>query len=274
MGIAEQKNSLGEDVAVFGLILFWQLTEKMTGKPKDWIRAPVLQWLIAAAMGVWLLQQCDSKTSIICLSVGCVLLLTTKIRLLEANKGSVVFICLVAVPLFYIFDNLLNISGPLLEMLGRNATLTDRTEIWAAVRSHPVEPLLGIGYLNYWDVMRTIDVNGYAVELKTAHNGYLEIYLDGGYIGVLFLIIMLLSVGIRHARAFVRRRPLGELGFAFFCMALLMNVSESIFARRTPLWSAFLIVAVAWPLFLQATENRDANAPAAVMSKVGESVVR
>jgi exopolysaccharide production protein ExoQ len=270
-GIAEQKNSLGEDVAVFGLILFWQLFERMSREPKDWFKSPALQWLIAGAMGVWLLYQSDSKTSIICLGIGCVLLSTTKIRLLKANKGSVVFICLFAVPVFYLFDNIFNISGPLLEILGRNATLTNRTEIWQAVRSHPVNSLCGIGYLNYWDVVRTVDVGGYAAALKTAHNGYLEIYLDGGYLGILFLVIMLLSAGVRHARAFVRGLPLGDLGFAFFCMTLLMNVSESIFARRSPLWSAFVMVGVAWWLFSPATENRDAYVPAALMGKVGEA---
>jgi len=248
MGITQQKNSLGEDVAVFGLVLFWQLAEKMTGKPKDWSRSPVLQWLIAFAMGIWLLRQCDSQTSIICFGIGCILLLTTRIDFLSSNRKGVVFICLFAVPLFFIVDNLFNISGPLLEMLGRNPTLTNRTEIWQAVRGHAVNPMFGMGYLNFWDVVPRIEVGGYEVELKTAHNGYLEIYLDGGYLGIFFLIIMLITIGARHARAFIGRRLLGDLALALFCMTLLMNVSESIFARRSPLWSAFLMAALAWSL--------------------------
>ena len=73
-------------MAVFGLILFWQLCGKMTGKPKDWLKAPVLQWLIASVMGIWLLFQSDSKTSIICLGVGCLLLLATKIPLFGSEQ--------------------------------------------------------------------------------------------------------------------------------------------------------------------------------------------
>ena len=79
-------------------------------------------------------------------------------------------------------------------MLGRDPTLTNRTEIWAATKAHPVDPIFGCGYLNFWDMVGPIKLGeSAAVELKTAHNGYLEIFLDGGYLGILFLVIMLIS---------------------------------------------------------------------------------
>ena len=110
--------------------------------------------------------------------------------------------------------------------------------------------------------MGAINVGGYMTELKTAHNGYLETYLDGGAVGIVLLITMLLFIGARHARAFIRGSPFGELGFAFFCMTLLMNVSESIFARRSPLWNAFLMLGIGWWLFLPAVESRNVYVPA------------
>jgi len=213
-------------------------------------------------MGLWLLHQCDSKTSMIVLGVGTALLLSTKIRFFENKRPAIVWICLVAVPIFFLLDNLFGISQPLLTMLGRDTTLTNRTEIWKAIESHPVNPVYGCGYLNYWDVVGPIEVNGNEVKLGTAHNGYLEIFLDGGYLGILFLIVMLVNVGINQARSFVRAYPAGAVGLAFFCMTLLNNVSESIFARRGPLWSAFLMTAVGYWFLAHAPTKDDVSTAA------------
>jgi O-antigen ligase len=245
-GITQQKNSLGEVVMVFGLILVWQLLDLRGRKAREYFKAPALQWLITLAMGVWLLHQCNSVTSMVCLAVGTGLLVSTKIRFLDHKRPAIVWICLVAAPMFFVLDNVFHISQPILGMLGRDATLTGRTEIWAAVKSHPVDPILGCGYLNFWDIVGTIDLETGEANLKTAHNGYLEVYLDGGYLGVFFLVIMLINAGINHGRSFVRNYPAGVIGLAFFCMLLLNNISESLFARRGPLWSAFLLTTIGY----------------------------
>jgi len=245
-GIAQQKNSLGEVVMVFGLILVWQLLDLAGRKPRDYLKAPALQWLIALAMGLWLLHQCNSLTSMIGLAVGATLIVSTKIRFFEHRRPAIVWICLVAAPMFFLLDNVFHISQPILGMLGRDATLTGRTEIWSAVKTHPVDPIFGCGYLNFWDIVGAIDLETGEANLKTVHNGYLEVYLDGGYLGVFFLVIMLINSGIHHARSFVRNYPAGVIGLAFFCMLLLNNVSESMFARRGPLWSAFLLTTIGY----------------------------
>ena len=242
---------------MFGLIVIWQLLDLGSKRPRDFLKAPALQWSITMVMGVWLLRQCDSKTSIICLIIGGALLISTKIRFFENKRPAIVWICLVAVPMFFLLDNVLHISEPLLTFLGRNATLSNRTEIWEAVKSRTVDPLFGCGYLNFWDIVGTLELEQGDVDLKTAHNGYLEIFLDGGYVGIFFLVIMLANVGINQAKSFIRHSPAGAIGLAFFCMTLLNNVSESLFARRSPLWSAFLMVAVGYLLLARGAETAE-----------------
>src|SRR5262245_37120662 len=260
-GIALQKNGLGEDVMVFGLIVLWQLLEVAGKKPRDYLKAPLLQWVITLLMGVWLLHQCDSKTSMIAISFGVLLLLTTKIRFFENKRSAVVLVCLVAAPVFFFFDSMFNVSQPILKMLGRDATLTNRTEIWAAVKERPVNPVFGCGYLNYWDMVGPIKIGKYIVEdLKTAHNGYLEISLDGGYMGIFFLVVMLINAGMNHARSFVRNYPAAVIGLAFFCMTLFTNMSESVFARRGPLWSAFLMTTIGYWFMARARDPAESSA--------------
>jgi O-antigen ligase len=171
------------------------------------------------------------------------------------KRRAIVWICLIAVPGFVLLDDVFHLSQPILNMLGRDATLTNRTEIWAAVKAQPVDRLFGCGYLNFWDMMGPIKLGPTEVELKTAHNGYLEMFLDGGYLGILFLLILLINAGIRHARSFVRNYPAGVFGLATFCMLLLANISESVFARRGPLWSTFLMITIGY-WFLARTPDR------------------
>src|SRR5436305_12283936 len=108
-GICEQKNSLGEAVMVFGLVLLWQLLDYGANKPRDYLKSPALQWLITLAMGLWLLRQCDSKTSMIGFSIGAALFLITKVRALDKRRV-IVSVCLIAVPLFVMLDNIFHVS--------------------------------------------------------------------------------------------------------------------------------------------------------------------
>src|SRR5207249_4924101 len=98
------------------------------------------------------------------------------------------------------------------------------------------DPLIGAGYQMYWDVHKKAQG-----VVTSAHNGYLEIYLDGGTIGVCFLVIMLVGVGIRAMREFLTGSEYGRLTFAFYVGMLLFNISESMYARRSPIWFTFLL---------------------------------
>lgn len=272
-GIAEQKNSLGEIVLVCGLVLAWQLLERQTSERRTPLRAPVLQWLITLCIGFWLLYQCDSKTAMLCLALGGGILLSTRIPFLADNPVRTVALCVIAPVLFFALDGLFNVSEEVLHWLGRDPTLTNRTEIWQAVQQNPVNPVLGCGFLNYWDIHRSIEVGAYEVGLKTAHNGYLEIYLDGGLLGLAFLAVMLLHTGAIHARAFLHRLPASGLALACFSALVIANVSESLFARRGPLWISFLLcclfatnAAARSRAFDKPTEGVDGVLPGLVMS--------
>jgi exopolysaccharide production protein ExoQ len=256
-GICDQKNSLGEAVMAFGLVVLWQLLDYRGHRPRDYLKSPALQWVLTLLMGVWLLRQCDSKTSIIGFLVGAAMFVSTKVQVLNKRRA-IVWVCLVAVPVFVLLDNMFHVSGPILNLLGRDATLTNRTEIWAATKAHPVDPMFGCGYLNFWDIVGPIKLGeSAAVELKTAHNGYLEIFLDGGYLGILFLVIMLINAGRNHVRSFVHDYPGGVLAMAIFCMLLLTNISESVFARRGPLWSAFLLTTIGYRFLARAPDHAE-----------------
>jgi len=252
-GVTSQKNTLGSIILIAGLILvseLFQANRPLRGKPLKegrfigFLNGHHFTILITLAMGLWLLYLCQSRTSQICFILGTVIVLSYKIPVLKDNPRRVLFLSLIAVPIFYLGNALFGISDHLLALIGRNSSLTGRTEIWETVTKNPVNPMIGAGYMMYWDYTGGVELRFKKVGLRTGHNGYLDTYLDGGVVGLFFLAVMLLGVGTRAAREFLTRSEYGRLVLAFFIVMLLNNIAESTYGRRSLLWFAFLLFAL------------------------------
>src|SRR5207237_978175 len=73
--------------------------------------------------------------------------------------------------------------------LGRDATLTGRTDIWAGLLPDLMrQPIFGYGFSGFWTVTRISEH-----EIGQAHNGYLEVCLQLGFVGFLLTGMFLLS---------------------------------------------------------------------------------
>jgi|GEM_PF-1412461 len=120
----------------------------------------------------------------------------------------------------------------LMEWMGRNATLSGRTEIWQAVWPFVMrKPWLGWGYAAFWRGWTgpSFDVSS-AVHFLVfhAHNGYLDLWLQTGAIGLgLFLLAYgraWLCVGQRLARQQSRRLPHVQMRDLLWPVSLLLVV--------------------------------------------------
>jgi O-antigen ligase len=102
--------------------------------------------------------------------------------------------------------------------------------------------LLGTGFESFWLGSRLETVWNMSVKgIQEAHNGYIELYLNLGWIG-LFLLGWLIVSGYRHAFAAFRRDPQeGRLRLAFLTAALIFSLTEAGFRMLTPIWFAFLL---------------------------------
>jgi exopolysaccharide production protein ExoQ len=254
-GVTTQKNSLGEIVLVFGLFLLWDCLDPhpvgTTGKGAKftWDR------LILLVMGAYLLNVSQSKTALMCLSIGSVLILRNR-RFASKAINRVVLLAAMSVPILLLMSQQFSsVISPLVEALGRNMTFTGRTDIWAQITSTTVNPLIGAGYWNFWGgpggraITRAMNT-----PVPNAHCGYLDIYLDGGFVGLFLLYVCLFSCGQRIIGNFQKNRY-QSVRLAVLIAAILYNLSESIFLRLSPLWFTTLLVMVEFPLRNEATEN-------------------
>ncbi|HEY0035861.1 MAG TPA: O-antigen ligase family protein, partial [Longimicrobium sp.] len=133
--------------------------------------------------------------------------------------------------------------------MGKDPTLTGRTDIWdALITSIGQQPLLGYGYNGYWlgkegPAAETLAAIGW--ETPSAHNGFLEVCLQLGLVGM--GIVLFLYLGwFRRAFAAIRRTTTsdGLWPAVYAAFILLYNLTESVLLERNNLyWVLFVAVA-------------------------------
>ena len=130
--------------------------------------------------------------------------------------------------------------------VGRKSDFSGRTEVWAVVIPMVPNPIVGAGFETFWVGPRVREVfvtrGGFSMT-NEAHNGYIEVYLNLGWIGV-GLIALILGQGYRTAvRAFRRESELGALLVAYVVTLMLYNITEAGF-RMLSLSLFFLFLSI------------------------------
>lgn len=148
--------------------------------------------------------------------------------------------------------------GILLGVIGKDATLTGRTDIWVElVAAIEKKPALGYGYLAFWGLdseprywlQRAVDWDA-----PSGHNGWLDLAISLGITGV---IIYAIDVAVSSWRAakLSMASPAGVFAIGFLAQFMLFAMSESIIlAQNSILWATYVFVAA--KLAMEAAETR------------------
>lgn len=256
-GVTAQKNGLGQIAFVFGLMLLWDLIE-IRGQEGGTRRKSQMRICVGMLLlGIWLLVTCDSQTSLLCLILG-ILIFYGSGRLLRMKQGKPVLIaCLVFTICLAALDQTFGLSDIVIKALGRNPTLTGRTDIWRVVSDQRTNPVIGEGFYIFWDTEKgNAATRAIGVKLQSSHNGYLESYVDGGMVGAILLGLLLLAVGRGVIDKLFKGALLPRIGLIFWALAIIYNLSESSFFRLDPLWFTFLLTTIKYPrLVVPATKR-------------------
>ena len=231
---------------IFGLASVWRFVGALRD-PKDKCRT---QHMIAhatfLALTLKLLRSSKSATSLACLILGCALIWVTGLKPL-ARKPKAIHGLVCAVVVFGLLIKLTGADAVLIGALGRDSTLTGRTDIWSLVLNHVVNPLLGSGYESFWLGDRLAKISASYHGINQAHNGYLEVFLNLGWMGLSFLGLIFVT-GYRNAIAGFRDHPeISALNLTYLVIALVYNVTEASFKMMSPVWILLLFAAAAVP---------------------------
>jgi O-antigen ligase len=164
------------------------------------------------------------------------------------RRPAILIAMVVAVVGIASFALFMDSGGSLLQSIGRNPTLTGRTKIWEAVLAQPINPLVGAGFESFWmgSRMQSVwDMSQYGIQ--QAHNGYLELYLNLGWIGIALLGALIIT-GYRNALPMYRIDPqFGRMRFGFITAAVVYGFTEAGFRMMSPDWFAFLLALILLP---------------------------
>jgi len=248
-GVTTFKNLLGMTCLICGLGSLWCFVAAYRDKEGTHRIRHLIAHGVILVMVLWLFWMADSMTSLSCfIMAGGVMIMASQVRL--ARKQLVVHILVAVVVLVSALALFLDASAGLVGSLGRDPTLTGRSAIWNAVLSLDHSPLLGTGYESFWlgkrlqEVLDLTKMKG----IQEAHNGYLEIYLNLGWVGITLLAVLIMA-GYRNVITMFRRDPkAGGIRLAFFVVAVVYSFTEAGFKMLAPVWTCFLLAVMAVPI--------------------------
>jgi exopolysaccharide production protein ExoQ len=151
----------------------------------------------------------------------------------------------------------------LLNNLGRDQTLTGRTELWETTLAKVSERRwLGYGYQAFWSGDNA-PAEGVWMFLKwrapNAHNGLIDLALELGLTGVSLFMIAFGAAFLNALRAVRARRPLSLWPLTYLMVFALYNVTESTLLKPNSFfWALFAaaVISVAPPEVLTPVVSR------------------
>jgi exopolysaccharide production protein ExoQ len=246
-GVTLFKNLLGETCLIAGLGSVWSLmVASQEREGADRLRH-IAPHAIMTAMAIYLFITADSMTAFAAFIFGGTLILLANLKLVRRKPATVHLLVagVIVLSLCAIFLPGTDLVGS----LGRDTTLTGRTAIWSAATSVAHNPVLGTGFESFWsgdrqhEIWRLINEPG----IQEAHNGYLEVYLNLGWVG-LILLAALIASGYRNVIAAWRQdRKMGSLRLGFFVSGLVFCFTEAGFRMMAVMWTIFLFSIIAVP---------------------------
>lgn len=263
-GVGHQKNDLGLMCLITGVYFFWKMLQRRTGgEAAERMDA----WDLALlGMLLYLLRVSNSQTSLACLALAVLCLLVARLPVLSAKASRVVPVLVCGVLGFAVLDVSLNITDTVLGLLGRDSSLTNRTELWSVVRGMATNPVVGAGFMSFWSGPRMSAIwaqvgNG----VVQAHNGYLEQYLNLGYVGVFLIVALMASSMMTTWRKLGAETSAGLLRLCFLVVAVLYNYTEAAFYGINNMWVMLLVACINVPpgcIEAPAVERAAGNVPA------------
>ena len=249
-GVATNKNKLGVISFVSGLFLVWELIHRggTEGKEIDWSK--VLSCGALLALVAWLIFIAHSATALVCIVVGTLILFLMKFSfVVEHLRYLGLYSMVLAISMIVILYYFPTAINAIAEGVGRDRTFTGRTDLWLDLLREPINPLVGTGYQSFWLGSRADYLwDKYLFHPIQAHNGYLETYLNGGFVGVALLLAMIVATGNKLKKVLLLERSFAILLIVFIITAILYNMTEAMISRLSLLWFVICIAALYSPM--------------------------
>lgn len=269
-GVALQKNGLGQLCLITGIYFGWKLlVQPYKGSARRRQMGRMIVEMVIIPMTLWLLVTSQSATSLLCLSLATLFFLYIRVSHRQLEKKYIIAGMFIAMALGALAIGIGLGRAIVVNYLGRSTDLTGRTQIWSDLLAMVRNPILGTGYESFWLGPR-LELIASVYQIKQAHNGYLETYLNLGAIGLALLLVSLVSGLIKAAHQAGR-----DSAFAFLRIALIIVITayswtEAVLYGVNNLWLLCFIGIIDISV-VQQSEGVAAETGNAAVARVGEA---
>lgn len=229
-GVMTHKNIFGRLMVLSNLVfLFVALGKPISPVSKGSWQS--LAWVLYG-LSVALIVLSTSKTALISFIVLTIILLlyrSWRLNYSQLIPLTIAVILVLGSAAILVFDNINVIAGA----VGRDLTLTGRTEIWQVMLDKLADrPLTGYGFNAFWrdwDSPLTADVwRILAWECPYGHNGFMDLLVELGIIALIAFIVSYITAFIKGVNLLRSTRNIeGIWHLMFLTLMLIYNISES-----------------------------------------------
>ena len=255
VGVTTNKNELGWLCFVLAFFFFWNLLQARKIENAKSRREELLLNFGFLGMTWWLLSRAHSATSLVSLLIGAFVVLFLGARIV--NKRFIGAYLAIGLIVCVVGELAFGISDQVISALGKDPTLTDRTEVWQDVLKVNINPVLGAGFESFWLGERREKLwEKWWWHPNEAHNGYLELYLNLGVVGLAIVLGLFVGTYRKISRELLTNVEWGRFRLGFLIAVIVFNWTEATFKALHIVWFAFYIIAMELPrIKAESSEN-------------------
>ncbi len=249
-GVTLEKNTLGHLSCVSALFLVWSIISRNDETKSGEARTKLLIDTVLLVTSLSLLISSQSSTSLAALLVGTAALLLFRTKFMRNHIRYLGTVALLLMAIIFLLDLATDFLATVVGLLGRDMSFTGRAPLWGILMDLGRQrPLLGYGYGGFWIEDRANLIrNLLDLTFHIGHNGYIEIFLDGGLVAEALLLLAIFSAFGAIKKLIMSDGSYGSLCMAIFAVVIICNTTESSFARpQDYLWFVFLLIGMDAP---------------------------
>lgn len=245
IGVTMQKNGLGRLCLIAAFYLLWSLTRRWRGHYSQVAKYETPAEVLILAITLWMFKGPGGYSFSATAMGAAVFGLLTLIALSMARRRKLKIkagILITIVGFIYVFGVATVFTegtavGALAPSMGRNSTLTDRTEVWKSLLPVAMQrPILGSGVGAFWTPQKRE-----LFQISEGHSGYLDVLLSLGFAGLLLLSGFVLSTCRKAHAELSIDYDWGMLWICYLPMFLLHNITESSIDTLTNHFTAVIL---------------------------------
>ena len=242
-GITTGKNALGRDCLILGFFLVWHMLNTWRRERGAEKRKELLFVVTFLVMIGWLLRRANSATSLLCMIAGSGVMLLLGLRFVSKKLMGVYVVT--GILALAAGELMFGLIGSVIESTGHGETFSGRQDLWRELLAMDTSPILGAGFESFWlgDRLKALWANHWWHPTE-AHNGYLELYLSLGLVGVLIVVVLIISTFRKISVQLATNFQFARARMGMLVAIVLYNWTEATFKAVSLVWFVFYIISL------------------------------